>query len=281
MLVQDMATNFAQLKEALTKNSSVVRSRKDLEVKFYSTHQGRGQEPTDFIYDLLKVHKELGLRMSEEALVEHIFARLEHQVQDYVEVKNPTTTAQLLQVMAKFEERYSCKGMQSSRSNENMGRRDWDVRRGSNDDDNRRNWRDAGSKIVLDFDRKSLAIPDSKVEKIIPSIDEGNLDIDFTKTGLEENQKQELQDLFNSFKGLFSDKPGLTHVLCHEIDTGDKPSVVSRPYLYDRVKQGILDYHVKKMLKEGNLIPIQFPYASTVVQCRKNIGLPPDNPEAY
>ncbi|GFW19219.1 uncharacterized protein TNCV_255461 [Trichonephila clavipes] len=35
------------------------------------------------------------------------------------------------------------------------------------------------------------------------------------------------------------------------------------------------------MLKEGTIIPIQFPYASTVVLCRNNNGLPPDNPEAY
>ncbi|GFW22900.1 uncharacterized protein TNCV_2381151 [Trichonephila clavipes] len=48
-----------------------------------------------------------------------------------------------------------------------------------------------------------------------------------------------------------TDKPGLTHVLYHEIDTGDKPPVVSRPYLYDRVKHSILDYHVEKILKEG------------------------------
>ncbi|GFT11259.1 uncharacterized protein TNCV_1143831 [Trichonephila clavipes] len=78
----------------------------------------------------------------------------------------------------------------------------------------------SGSKIVLDFDRKSLEIPDSQVEKVIPSIDEGNLEIVLTKAGLEESQKHELQDLFNSFKGLCSDKPGLTHVLYHEIDMG-------------------------------------------------------------
>ncbi|GFX58924.1 retrovirus-related Pol polyprotein from transposon 297 [Trichonephila clavipes] len=77
------------------------------------------------------------------------------------------------------------------------------------------------------------------------------------------------------------DKPGLTHVLYHEIDTGDNPPVVSRPYRYDRVKQEILDYHVDKMLKEGSIIPIQSPYASPVVLCRRNNGLPPDNPEAY
>ncbi|GFX55803.1 retrovirus-related Pol polyprotein from transposon 297 [Trichonephila clavipes] len=35
------------------------------------------------------------------------------------------------------------------------------------------------------------------------------------------------------------------------------------------------------MLKEGTIIPNQSPYASPVVLCRINNGLPPDNPEAY
>ncbi|GFW30828.1 retrovirus-related Pol polyprotein from transposon 297 [Trichonephila clavipes] len=138
----------------------------------------------------------------------------------------------------------------------------------------------SGSKIILDFDRKALAIPDSQIEKVVTMIEEGNVEIDLTKIGLEESQKKELQDLFNSFKGLFSDKLGLTHVLYHEIETGDKPLVVSRPYLNDRVKKSNLDYHVEKMLKEG-IIPIKSPYASPVVLSRKNNRLPPDNPEAY
>ncbi|GFT11685.1 retrovirus-related Pol polyprotein from transposon 297 [Trichonephila clavipes] len=81
----------------------------------------------------------------------------------------------------------------------------------------------------------------------------------------------------------FIDKPGLTHALYHEIDTGDNPPVVSRPYRYDRLKQEILNYHVDKTLKEGTIIHIQSPYASPLVLCRKNNGLhtPPDNPEAY
>ncbi|GFV39699.1 hypothetical protein TNCV_738951 [Trichonephila clavipes] len=45
--------------------------------------------------------------MSEKALVDHIFVRLEPQVQDYEEVRNPQNTVQLLEVLAKFEERYS------------------------------------------------------------------------------------------------------------------------------------------------------------------------------
>ncbi|GFY20269.1 hypothetical protein TNCV_209011 [Trichonephila clavipes] len=85
----------------------------------------------------------------------------------------------------------------------------------------------SGSKIIQDFDRKSLTILDSQIDTVVKTIEE--------------------------------DKPGITHVLYHEIDTGDKPPVVSRRYHYDKVKQAILDYHVDKMLKEGTIIPIQFP----------------------
>ncbi|GFT08800.1 uncharacterized protein TNCV_663411 [Trichonephila clavipes] len=102
------------------------------------------------------------------------------------------------------------------------------------------------SKIILDFDRKSLAIPDSHIDKVVKTVEVEKVEIDLSKTKLEEKQKRELQDLFDSFQGLFSDKPGLTHILYHEIDTGDNPPVVSRSYLYDRVKQEILDYHVSR-----------------------------------
>ncbi|GFW16465.1 uncharacterized protein TNCV_443401 [Trichonephila clavipes] len=94
-----------------------------------------------------------------------------------------------------------------------------------------------GSKIILDFDRNSLAIPDSQINKVVKTVEIEKVEIDLSKTKLEQKQKRKLQDLFNSFQGLFSDKPGLTHVLYHEIDTGDNPPVVSRPYRYDRLKQ--------------------------------------------
>ncbi|GFY26763.1 retrovirus-related Pol polyprotein from transposon 297 [Trichonephila clavipes] len=138
-----------------------------------------------------------------------------------------------------------------------------------------------GSKILLDFDRKSLAIPDSQINKVIKTVEIQKIVIDLPKTKLEEKQKLELQDLFNSFQGLFSDKSRLTHILYHEIDTGDNPPIVSQPYKYDMVKQEIINYHVDKMLKEGTIIPFQSPYVSPLLLCRNNNGLPPDNPEAY
>ncbi|GFW50456.1 uncharacterized protein TNCV_2887611 [Trichonephila clavipes] len=104
-------------------------------------------------------------------------------------------------------------------------------------------------KLTLDFDQKSLIIPDNQIKQL-QKMDKP-VEIDLSDTKLGEGQKKKLRNLFNGFKGLFSDQPGLTHILYHEINTGDKGPVVSRPYRYDRVKQGIIDYHIEKMLREG------------------------------
>ncbi|GFY09862.1 uncharacterized protein TNCV_3698241 [Trichonephila clavipes] len=81
--------------------------------------------------------------MSEKALVDHIFVRLKPQVQDYVEIRNPQTAIQLLEVLAKFEERYSCKSTLGSRNSNNVEGRGWNERRMSNVGNNRGNWRNS------------------------------------------------------------------------------------------------------------------------------------------
>ncbi|GFY29877.1 uncharacterized protein TNCV_4071901 [Trichonephila clavipes] len=83
-LVQNTATDFAQLKAF-----PAIQNKKDLETRFYASQQRQNQEPTDFVYDLLKLNKKLELGISEKALVDHIFVRLEPQVQHYVELRNP------------------------------------------------------------------------------------------------------------------------------------------------------------------------------------------------
>ncbi|GFX25108.1 uncharacterized protein TNCV_2752831 [Trichonephila clavipes] len=96
--VQNTATDFAQLKAALSKAFPAIQNRKDLETRFYASQRRQNQELTDFVYDLLKIQKKLDLGMSEKALVDHILVRPEPQVQDYVEVRNPRNTFQLLEV---------------------------------------------------------------------------------------------------------------------------------------------------------------------------------------
>ncbi|GFU79794.1 uncharacterized protein TNCV_4928251 [Trichonephila clavipes] len=75
-LVQKTATDFAQLKAGLSKAFPAIQNKKELETRFYVSQQRQNQKPTDFIYDLLKLHKKLELGMSEKTLVDHIFVRL-------------------------------------------------------------------------------------------------------------------------------------------------------------------------------------------------------------
>ncbi|GFT43063.1 uncharacterized protein TNCV_3769031 [Trichonephila clavipes] len=51
-------------------------------------------------------HKILKLEMTEEKLIDHIISRLEPQILDYVEVRHPQTTSDLLQIIDKNEERF-------------------------------------------------------------------------------------------------------------------------------------------------------------------------------
>ncbi|GFV56172.1 uncharacterized protein TNCV_1489491 [Trichonephila clavipes] len=75
-------------------------------MRFYSSSQRRDKQPSDFIYELLKIHKVLKLEMSKEKLIDHFVSRLEPQILDYVEVRHPQNTAILLQIVDKYEERF-------------------------------------------------------------------------------------------------------------------------------------------------------------------------------
>ncbi|GFT54297.1 uncharacterized protein TNCV_2467921 [Trichonephila clavipes] len=122
-VIEDKATD---LKKALSEQFSVVRNRSELETRFYSSSQRRDQQPSDFIYELLKIHKVLKLEMSEEKLIDQVVSRLEPQILDYVEVRHPQNTTNLLQIVDKYEERFmnrqirgSSEGFRSSNPNEN------------------------------------------------------------------------------------------------------------------------------------------------------------------
>ncbi|GFS73930.1 uncharacterized protein TNCV_108301 [Trichonephila clavipes] len=100
-VVEDKASDYVHLKQALSEQFPVVRNRSELETCFYSSSQKHNQKPSDFVYDLLKIHKILKLEMTEEKLMDHIISMLEPQILDYVEVRNPQTTSNLLQIIDK------------------------------------------------------------------------------------------------------------------------------------------------------------------------------------
>ncbi|GFT85156.1 uncharacterized protein TNCV_496231 [Trichonephila clavipes] len=103
-VVEEKATDYAHLKQALSEQFPVVRKSSELETRFYSS-QKHNQKPSDFVYDLLKIHKILKLEMMEKKLIDHII-RLEPLILEYVEVRHPQTTSNLLQIIDKYEERF-------------------------------------------------------------------------------------------------------------------------------------------------------------------------------
>ncbi|GFU14773.1 uncharacterized protein TNCV_2806961 [Trichonephila clavipes] len=105
-VVEDKATDYTHLKQALSEQFPVVRNRSELETRFYSSSQKHNQKPSDFVYNLLKIHKILKLEMTEEKLIDHIITRLEPQILDYVEVRHPQTASNLLQIIDKYEEMF-------------------------------------------------------------------------------------------------------------------------------------------------------------------------------
>ncbi|GFV62901.1 retrovirus-related Pol polyprotein from transposon 17.6 [Trichonephila clavipes] len=266
-VVEDKATDYAHLKQALTEQLPVVRSRSELETRFYASSQKHNQKRSDFVYDLLKIHKQLKLKMTEEKLLDHVISRLEPQILDYVEQENWRET--------RGNNRYSDNSRPQGEFNRFEGQGVADNRRF----DGRRRGGQSDHRFHNQGGRQGGSRNDDQIKQL-PKV-EKPVEIDLYDTKLGEAQKQKLKHLFNSFKGLFSDQQGLTHVLYRKIDTGDLGLVVSRPYRYDGVKQEITDYHIEKMLQEGKIRSIQSRYASPEVLTSKNNGLPPDSVEDY
>ncbi|GFS99576.1 uncharacterized protein TNCV_167091 [Trichonephila clavipes] len=48
-VVEDKATDYAHLKQALTEQFPVVRNRSELETRFYASYQNHNQKPSDFV----------------------------------------------------------------------------------------------------------------------------------------------------------------------------------------------------------------------------------------
>ncbi|GFY22097.1 uncharacterized protein TNCV_3297411 [Trichonephila clavipes] len=114
MVVEDKAMDYAHLKQALTEQIPVVRNRSELETRFFASFQKHNQKPSDFVYDLLKFHKILKLEMTKEKLIDHSISKLKPQILDYVEVRHPQTTSNLLQIIDKYEERFLNRNIRGS-----------------------------------------------------------------------------------------------------------------------------------------------------------------------
>jgi transposase InsO family protein len=73
---------------------------------------------------------------------------------------------------------------------------------------------------------------------------------------------------------------GLTHLVTHEIDTGDAKPIASRPYRHSFHEQQIEQEEVEKLLKEGLIEPCYGPWCSPTVLVKKHKE-DPNEPDSW
>ncbi|GFW68119.1 uncharacterized protein TNCV_1880011 [Trichonephila clavipes] len=88
--------------------------------------------------------------MSEEKLIDHIISRLEPQILDYVEVRHPQTTSNLLQIIDKYEERFLNRKIRGSSSESR------DIKPNENNRFPNRNDREIGGKREVTIDTRTI-----------------------------------------------------------------------------------------------------------------------------
>lgn len=81
-----------------------------------------------------------------------------------------------------------------------------------------------------------------------------------------------LKKLVFSYKDLFSDVPGQTTVLEHDVDVGNATPVKQSPYRLNPFKNDVVDKEVDYMLRHGLIEPSNSPWSSPVVLVKKQDG---------
>ena len=98
-------------------------------------------------------------------------------------------------------------------------------------------------------------------------------EIDLSKTDLNKNQTQRLQQLVEEYRDVFSNKPGKTAKLKHQINIkeGTRP-INAPPYRCAPNRRKIIEDNINEMLKEHIITPSNSPWASPVVLAPKKNG---------
>ncbi|KAL7868740.1 hypothetical protein SRHO_G00101240 [Serrasalmus rhombeus] len=89
---------------------------------------------------------------------------------------------------------------------------------------------------------------------------------------LEPQQRKELWEVLREFKDIFAlteGEVGLTHLVQHEIDTGDAKPIKMRPCRLPLAHQAAADSAIEEMLRAGIIEPSDSPWASGVVMVNK------------
>lgn len=98
-------------------------------------------------------------------------------------------------------------------------------------------------------------------------------ELNLSDTDLNENQKEQINQLIRTFPDVFSDQPGRTIKLQHQINLlpGSQP-YNSPPFRYAPARRQIIEDNLKEMKEQGIISPSQSPWAAPVILAPKKDG---------
>ena len=91
-------------------------------------------------------------------------------------------------------------------------------------------------------------------------------------THLPGSEKSQVIGLIHEYEHLFSDVPGHTNLVVHDVDVGDSPPVKQHPYRVNPVKRDVMKREVKYMLDHDLIEPSKSGWSSPCVLVPKQDG---------
>ncbi|KFM75074.1 hypothetical protein X975_15165, partial [Stegodyphus mimosarum] len=96
---------YENFKNSLVKAFPIVRDRARLEAELFSRYQEKIEDLSNFILRKIQVFKLLYRNRPDSKIIQIILPRLLPQVQDFIELRNPTTLDNLFELAVQFESR--------------------------------------------------------------------------------------------------------------------------------------------------------------------------------
>ena len=132
---------------------------------------------------------------------------------------------------------------------------------------------EAGHRYILTLVDYATRYPEAVPLKKITTeaVAEALLDI-YSRVGIPEDQRRLLKDLVRRYPDVFTDMPGETDVIQHQIRLTDDTPIRCKPYPLPYAMREELRNEVDTMLEMGVVRPSTSPYASPIVMVKKKDG---------
>ena len=119
----------------------------------------------------------------------------------------------------------------------------------------------------------------------VPDFSDDNIELEFRQNNsefinkldsqlqhLDINCRNQIKSLISTYNDVFSDFPGLTNQIFHDIDVGDAAPIKQAPYRVNPKKANLMSNEIDKMLKSDIIEPSTSSWSSPVILIPKEVG---------